>query len=150
MDIYDRTLRGIVDEHGQRKCQADQCFLSTMRTYSLQRDTESIVGGCGSGLVCVIIIKCSRLVKFWLKIPLPLLNQNIIIKRSKHSRQIEGPFFSLVNKVLNKGQTVLPNSINSYTDIAIVLITSSVKIYYIYIVSSFPSSYHRRHRVSHY
>jgi len=42
-----------------------------------------------------------------LKIPLPLLNLNIIIKRSKHSREIKGLF-----------QTVLPNNINSDKDMA--------------------------------
>jgi len=60
----------------------------------------------------VFILKCSMSVKLLLKIPLPLLNLNIIIKRSKHPREIKG-LLSVVNKVLHKSQTVLPNNINS-------------------------------------
>jgi len=58
--------------------------------------------------VCVFIVKCSR--------PVKLKNQNIIIKRLKHPREIK--VFSVVNKVLHKGQTVLPNNINSDKDMS--------------------------------
>jgi hypothetical protein len=56
VDLYDNTLRDIVDQHAPlRKCQADQCFHGIIRTYRLQRDTEGIVSCCGSGPVCVFI-----------------------------------------------------------------------------------------------
>ena len=49
VNLYDNALREIVDGNAllrQRKCQVDQSFHGTIRTYKQQRDTEGIVSGC--------------------------------------------------------------------------------------------------------
>ena len=56
--------------------------------------------------------------KILVKIPLPLLNLNIIITKIKASKGNQWTVFSVVNKVLHKSQTVLPNNINSDKDMA--------------------------------
>ena len=67
MDLYDITLRDVVDEHAPlrtKEMPRKPMFPWYNKTYKLQRDTEGIVSGCGSGPVCVFIMKCSRSVKF--------------------------------------------------------------------------------------
>ena len=58
----------------------------------MQRDTYDIVSGCELGPGCVLIMIYSRSVKLELKIPMPLLNQDIILKKSNHQREIKGLF----------------------------------------------------------
>jgi len=85
------------------------------------------VSGCGSGPVCMFIMKCSRSVKFKLRIQLHLQNQNMTIKRSKHARKIKGLFTVLLLKYFIKVRLSF-QILSTQTKIwPIVLITSSVK-----------------------
>lgn len=71
-------------------------------SFRLQTNPEDIVNGFGSGPVCIFVMKCSRLVKSTLEIPLPLPNQSITKIRSKHTKGNQRAVFSVVNKVLDK------------------------------------------------
>jgi len=95
VNLYDSILRHNVDEHAplRTKEMPSRPMLPWYnKNIQAAKRHKGIVSGCGSGPVCVFILKCSRSVKFLLKIPLPLLNLNIIIKRSKHPREIKGLF----------------------------------------------------------
>ena len=99
-----------------RKYQQNQYFYGTTRMYRLQGNPEGIVNTCGTGLVCIFIMKCSRLVKF---------NLNAIAKSEYYSTKIkecqgnQRTIFTFVNKVLLANeQTTLPNIINSDKDMA--------------------------------
>ena len=62
---FDITLRVIVDKNAPlRTKKMPKRQLLPLYNKKIQIDTEGIVSGCGSGPVCVFIMKCSRSVKF--------------------------------------------------------------------------------------
>ena len=80
VDLYDSTLGDIVDNHPPlwtKEMPRRLMLYGAIGTYKLQRETEGIVNGCGSGPVCVFIIKCSRSVKFTLKSESEYYNKKI-------------------------------------------------------------------------
>ena len=137
---YKSTLMTLPDKHARlkSKTQTAETLMSSSSKYwgavawsALKCTSKSCTATyiCGSGPVCAFIVKCSRWVKILLKIPLPLLNVNIIIKRSKHPREIKGLFSVLWIKYYIKvklSSQIISTQIKIWP---IVLITSSVKKY---------------------
>ena len=96
VNFYDSTLKDIVDEQ-----HAPLRTKEMPRRPMLPRSSKNILAAKRHRRYCerlsittswVFIMKCSGSVQFFLKIPLSLLNLNIIRKRSKHSREIKGLF----------------------------------------------------------
>ena len=66
--LYNSTLRDLVDEHAH------------LRTKEMPRKPLLPWSCCGSGQVCVFIMKYLRSVKLKLRLSLPLPNQDILVK----------------------------------------------------------------------
>jgi hypothetical protein len=83
----------------------------------LQRDTEGIVSSCGSGRVCVHY-EMFKVSKSLVKNTLSSAKSEYINKKIQASKENQRTVFGVLNEVLYKSQTVLPNIINSDKDMA--------------------------------
>ena len=132
VELYDSTLRDIVDQHAPLRTQempSRPMLPWYNKNIQAAKRHRRYCERLWIRTSCVFILKCSRSVKVLLKIPLPLLNLNIIIKRSKHPREIKGQFSVLWIKYYIKvklSSQIISTQIKIWP---IVLITSSVKKY---------------------
>ena len=96
VDLYDSTLRDIVDEHAHlrtKEMPTEQCFHGTIRTNRLQGDTEGIVSGC----VHFEMFKVSKII---VKNTLASAKSEYYNKTIKASKGNQRTVFSVMNKVL--------------------------------------------------
>ena len=95
LDLYDSTLRDIVDEHEPLRIKEmpsrPMLPWNNKNIQAAKRHRRYYEWLWIRSSLCVHF-EMFKVSKMLVKIPLPLLNLNIIIKRSKHPREIKGLF----------------------------------------------------------
>jgi len=121
VDLYNSILRGLVDEHAlilKKIMPRRPLFpLYNKETQVAKRHRRYCERLWNRTCLCVHneMFKPS---KSWVKNTLASAKLEYYIKYIKASRENQRTIFSVVNKELHKGQSVLPNNINSDKDMA--------------------------------
>ena len=121
MDLYNSTLRDIVDEHAPLRINEMPstpmlpCYNKNIQAAKRHRRYCERLWIRTSLFVHFEMFKVSKIL---VKNTLASAKSEYYNKKIKASKRNQRTVFSVVNKVLHKSQTVLPNNINSHKNMA--------------------------------